>query len=227
MPDVRPSLRENLAKTLNRVRARGPMELWELVSSRVRDNVWSEDVLVVFCSQAGGEPPDGGELHLAVALPADAAAYAHDIGTDSEGTFVSRLSDKSICYLVRDGERILHSSWVSLHAAWTRELRGYVVPPPGDAYVYESFTRSDARGRGVYPFALRGMRADLASKGVGRVWVAAEADNAASLRAIEKAGFEEHYRLAYRRRFGAFRLLERGSDDGRDRLEIVRRLADR
>ena len=225
MPDVRPSLRENLAKTFNRVRARGPVELWELVSSRIRDNVWSDDVLVVFSSDAGGEAPVSGELRLAVADPTDAADYARDIGTDSEETFVARLSDKSLCYLVRDGERILHSSWVSLFAAWTRELRGYVVPPSGDAYVYESFTRSDARGRGVYPFALGGIRADLASKGVGRVWVAAEADNAASRKAIGKAGFEERYRLAYRRRLGAFRLLEQGAGGGRDRLQIVRKLA--
>jgi hypothetical protein len=227
VPDVRPSLRENLAKTINRVRARGPIELWELASSRVRDNVWSDDVLVVFSSGAGGEPPESEELHLAVAGAADAADYARDIGTDSEATFVSRLSDKSLCYLVRDGERILHSSWVSLHAAWTRELRGYVVPPSGDAYVYESFTREDARGRGVYPYALKGMRADLASKGVGRVWVAAEADNAASRRAIEKAGFEERYRLAYRRRFGTFRLLERGTGGTPDRLAVTRKLAGR
>ena len=224
MPDVRPSLRENLAKTFNRVRARGPIELWELVSSRVRDNLWSNDVLVVFSAETGGETAGGGELHLAVADPSDAADYARDIGTDSEETFVARLSDKSLCYLVRDGERILHSSWVSLFAAWTRELRGYVVPPSGDAYVYESFTRSDARGRGVYPFALRGMRADLASRGVGRVWVAAEADNPASLKAIGKAGFEESYRLTYRRRLGAFRLLEEGAADRPDRLEIVRKL---
>lgn len=227
MPDVRPSLRENLAKTFNRVRARGPIELWELVSSRIRDNVWSDDVLVVFASDTVGEPPAGGELRLTVAGPGDAADYARDIGTDSEKTFGARLSDESLCYLVRDGDRILHSSWVSLFAAWTRELRGYVVPPSGDAYVYESFTRSDARGRGVYPFALRGIRQDLASKGIRRVWVAAEADNAASLRAIEKAGFGERYRLAYRRRLGAFRLLEEGTDDRPERLEIVRKLAGR
>lgn len=223
MPDVRPSLRENLAKTLNRVRARGPIEVWDLVSSRVRDNLWSDDVLVVFSAATGGDPAPRSDLHLSLARSQDAADFARDIGTDSEDTFLARLSDKSLCYLVRDEERILHSSWVSLFAAWTRELRGYVVPPAGDAYVYESFTRADARGRGVYPFALTGIRADLASKGVGTVWVAAEADNHASQRAIGKAGFEERYRLAYRRRLGAFKL-EGVGDGASEGLMVTRKL---
>ena len=223
MPDVRPSLRGSLSKTLNRVRARGPRELWELVSSRVRDNVWSDDALLVFSAPAGGTAPVSEGLRVGAAGSDDATAFARDIGTDSETTFRARLSATSLCYLVLDGERILHSSWVTLHAAWTRELRGYVMPPPGDAYVYESFTRADARGRGVYPYALGGIRADLASRGVTTVWVAAEADNAPSIRAIGKAGFEERYRLAYRRRLGRFKLVQ-GAAGAAPHLRVERRL---
>lgn len=226
MPDVRPSLNESLSKTLNRVRARGPREVWELVSSRVRDNIWSDDDLLVFSAPAGGTAPASEGLRVGAAGSDDAPSFARDIGTDSEATFKARLSDTSLCYLVRDGEKILHSSWVTLHAAWTRELRGYVIPPAGGAYVYESFTRADARGRGVYPFALGGIRADLASRGVTTVWVAAEADNIPSTKAIGKAGFEERYRLTYRRRLGWFKLVE-GASGGPERLKIVRRLTSR
>lgn len=223
MPDVRPSLAESLSKSFNRVRARGPIEVWELVSSRVADNLWSDDALIVFSAEAGGTTAPSDGLRLVVATPDDAADFARDIGTDSASTFAARLSPTSHCYLVREGSKILHSSWVTLFAAWTRELRGYVMPPAGDAYVYESFTRPDARGRGVYPFALSGLRAELATGGVARVWVAAEADNAPSIRAIGKAGFEERYRLSYRRRFGTLQLTDEGAE-AHGALVIARRL---
>ena len=51
-----------------------------------------------------------------------------------------------MCFVVEDGDRFLHSSWVTTTGAWTREIRAYLCPPQGDAYVYESFTRADARG---------------------------------------------------------------------------------
>lgn len=221
MPDVRPSLAHNLTKFLNRVRTRGPREVVDLVSSRVRENLWSDDELLVFVANAGGVPPQGDALKLERALPSDAESFARDIGTESPTTFAARLSPTSLCFLVRDEHRIVHSSWVTLVAAWTRELRGYLAPPESDAYVYESFTRPDARGRGVYPFALQGIRASLGAEGVRRVWVAAEADNAASVRAITKAGFEEAGRITYRRRFGSFKM---APSEGGLSLGVTRRL---
>ena len=221
MPDVRPSLAHNLTKLLNRVRARGPREVWDLAYSRVRENLWSDDDLVVFLADAGGASPHSGDLRLERAQASDAESYARDIGTESPSTFAARLSPTSLCFLVRDERRIVHSSWVALVAAWTRELRGYVAPPEGDAYVYESFTRADARGQGVYPFALHGIRASLGAEGVRKVWVAAEADNPASVRAITKAGFVETGRITYRRRFGSLKIAR--SDDG-DSLRVTKRL---
>jgi hypothetical protein len=103
---------------------------------------------------------------------------------------------------VTKGELIVHSSWVTTAAAWTREIRGYMIPPTGDAYVYESFTRPEVRGRGVYPFALRSISSWGAVAGVSRVWVAVEADNPASLKAVAKGGFEPAFRFSYRRRVG-------------------------
>jgi Acetyltransferase (GNAT) family len=135
-----------------------------------------------------------------------AGTYEQDIGTDSAATFQGRLGGESRCYLVLDGERALHATWVTTTASWVRELRRYFRPPAGSAYIYESFTRADARGRGVYPLALKGISDDLHSDGIEEAWVAVEEDNPPSLKAITKAGFQESFRVAYKRRLGMIRV---------------------
>ncbi len=137
----------------------------------------------------------------------DAELYARTIGTDSAATFRRRLSRTTQCFFVFGGEELLHASWVTTGAAWTREIAAYVVPPGGDAYVYESFTRPEARGRGVYPFALRAICEWAVEAGADRVWVAVESGNAPSLKAIRKAGFEPAYEMRYGRRLGRLTLV--------------------
>lgn len=64
-----------------------------------------------------------------------------------------------------------------------------IAPAPDEAYLYDFFTPPAARGRGFYPILLRAMCRALAGEGRTRAWIAVAADNAASLRGIEKAGF--------------------------------------
>ncbi|MDQ4095819.1 MAG: hypothetical protein M3174_06430 [Actinomycetota bacterium] len=198
-----------MAKVPARIKARGLREVAGLGIQRVREAIRSDDELVFFARPSGGEVPDVPKwegLIFKRAQRSDSAAFARDIGTDSAATFESRLTNGTRCYLVLEGPKILHSTWVTTTASWVREIARYFLPPAGDAYVYESFTRADARGRGVYPFALHHIARDLAGDRVVRVWVAVEADNEPSLRAISKAGFEKSFELSYRRRFGRLTL---------------------
>jgi ribosomal protein S18 acetylase RimI-like enzyme len=151
-------------------------------------------------------------LEFRIATPADADDYARDIGTDSAATFRARLSEATRCVVVVRNGRLAHASWITTAAAWTRELRCYLQPPEGDAYIYESFTTEEARGLGIYPFALRNIVSLLRSEGRGTAWVAVEDDNAASLRAVTKAGFREAFRIPYYRRLGVLKI---GSPSGR------------
>lgn len=146
-------------------------------------------------------------LTARVAGPGDGELYASVIGTDSAATFRRRLTPTTRCFFVFGGDELLHASWVTTGAAWTREIAAYIVPPDRDAYVYESFTRPEARGRGVYPFALSEICAWGAGAGVDRVWVAVESGNAPSLKAIRKAGFEPAYEMRYGRRAGRLTLV--------------------
>ena len=206
MPDLRPSPTHAIAKTLNRAKHRGLGEVLSLATGRAKEWFSSSDDLVMFVRDAMPGAPDNTTLSFRQASPSDGSRYARDIGTDSAATFARRLSDDTHCFVVDDGTTLLHASWVTTGGAWTRELRAYLVPPPGEAYIYESFTRADARGRGVYPFALANILGWAASRGIARVWVAVEEHNPPSLRAVAKAGFEEAFRLPFTRSFGRLRI---------------------
>ena len=149
--------------------------------------------LLILCRATAPENPDTGTLEVRRATAGDATAFARDIGTYQETTFTTRLAARVRCYLAFDEDRVLHSSWCSSIATWTEELRTYLAPPPGDAYVYESLTVEAARGRGIYPIVLRAISAELHREGVARIWIGVESTNEASLRAISRAGFEHAY----------------------------------
>src|SRR5918996_2532988 len=226
MPDQRPGPLVATARIAARVRARGVGEVLQLGIQRVREWISSSDGIVFLVRPTGGDRPSHDSLTFAQATVDDATRYAHDVGTDSAATFRSRLSETTNCFLVSSGDLIVHATWVTTTAAWTRELRTYVVPPAGDAYVYESFTRVEARGRGAYPFALLHISSLLAGSGLSRVWVAVETHNDPSLRAVAKAGFEEAFDVRYRRRLGRLhvdpptgRLAEIGSHMLRRKLD--------
>ena len=202
MPDLRPSPTHAALKVLNRLRARGIGEVLALGKERVRQYISSSEELIILARSSGGSPPASDDLRFQDATAADGTRYAREIGTDSPSTFAARLSDNTHCFLVSSGEKILHATWVTTRAAWTREVHGYFVVPPGDCYVYESFTRSDARGKGVYPFALKSICAWASDEGLRKIWVGVEATNGASLRAVGKAGFEPELSITFRRNVG-------------------------
>jgi hypothetical protein len=218
MPDRRPGPLVATSRIAARVKARGAGEVLRLATQRVRELISSSDELIFLVRPTRGDRPSHDSLTFAEATREDAARYARDVGTDSAATFKTRLSETTNCFLVLLGDQIVHATWVTTTAAWTRELRTYVAPPAGDAYVYESFTRVEARGRGAYPFALLHISNLLAGRGLSRVWVGVEGHNGPSLRAVAKAGFEEAFDIRYRRHLGRLhvdsptgRLAETGS----------------
>jgi RimJ/RimL family protein N-acetyltransferase len=177
-------------------------EVLGLGAGRAREFLSSDRRLRFLVRDAADGPRIESALSFKEASPADAELYARDIGTDSVRTFRERLSDGTRCFLVLEGDRCLHATWMTTLGAWTREIQRYFRPPEGDAYVYESFTRFDARGLGVYPFALVSIASWLDDRGIKRVWVGVDGHNESSFRAITKAGFSEAFEIYYRRRFG-------------------------
>ncbi|MDQ3645501.1 MAG: GNAT family N-acetyltransferase [Actinomycetota bacterium] len=184
--------------------------------------VGSGDTLIVLSKRPGTAPPPPERTTVEAARPADAGTYERDIGTDTARTFASRLSDTSRCFLVRDGQTIVHATWLSTEPTWVGELGRYFVPPPSAAYVYESYTRPEARGRGIYPRALGAIEGILDQEGIAEMWIGVTKGNHSSLRAITKAGFSPRWEVPYLRRWGrtdvglpvgAERLLPEGAPD--------------
>ncbi|MEA2498165.1 MAG: hypothetical protein QOH26_570 [Actinomycetota bacterium] len=195
-----------LPKLVTRVKTRGWGEVGHLLKDRVREEIDSGDTLLFLVRSTQHDGLDIEGLTHRWAHPEDADRYARDIGTDSPSTFRSRLTRGTRCFLVESEGRFVHASWVTTEGSWAREIRAYLVPPPNDAYIYESFTRADARGRGIYPYALANILKSLHEEGIERAWIAVEEDNAASRRSIDKAGFTFAFAITYRRRWGRLRL---------------------
>ncbi len=208
-----------MLKLAARLRHRGLSEVALLGWGRVRELISSSETLVFLSQTHGHDDPTKGTssgLRVRRAEASDAPRCARDIGSDSTSTFRRRLTGTTACFLAELDGRIVHASWVTTSGAWTRELQLYVVPPRGEgrlnaggeAYVYESFTRPEARGRGAYPQVLRHISIWAAAAGLTRVWVAVESTNAASLKAITKAGFSPGFELSFGRRLGRLRRSE-------------------
>ena len=200
MPDHPPSIPLRIGRKFHRLKARGPKEVLGLAVQLLKESWSSESELILNVRDAGPLERPGEGLALRAARPEDGDRYARDIGTDTARSFRARLAPDVMCFVVEEGDRFLHSSWVTSSAAWTREIRAYLCPPQGDVYVYESFTRADARGRGIYPFALAGILKEMSARGIGKVWVGVESGNVPSRKAIAKAAFEEAFTIRFGRR---------------------------
>ncbi|HJR45710.1 MAG TPA: hypothetical protein VJ927_08910 [Actinomycetota bacterium] len=207
MSETRPTPLELLSKTATRLQTRGPAEVIATIRNRLWRGLASQGEIALLVRDAVDTASDRPGLTFRRATVNDAGAYTRDVGTDSARTFRRRLTDRTDCYLVLQGESIVHASWATTRSAWTTELNAYLCPPPGDAYVYESFTDAQTRGQGIYPFALHHMCADLGRRGITRVWVGVEHDNVSSQRAIAKGGFHEAFQLPFRRRLFRVSLL--------------------
>jgi hypothetical protein len=103
-----------------------------------------------------------------------------------------RLTEKRVCYLVREGDAIVHESWlcfdVRIHAKFGFDPK---IPVIG-------YCETDARyrGRGIYPTVLRRIADDEEARRPGRpLYVLVSPDNAPSIRGIEHAGARRIARL--------------------------------
>jgi ribosomal protein S18 acetylase RimI-like enzyme len=116
-----------------------------------------------------------------------------------EAEIRARLAAGRRAYVVEAPAEVVSYGWASLEDEQIAEIEGTIRVRPGEAYVWDCATVPEWRGRGLYPALLRGIARDLAVEGFERLWIAARAENAASLRGFEKAGFVRVARVAYRR----------------------------
>src|SRR5688572_10203522 len=107
--------------------------------------------------------------------------------------------NRSVYVVVCCGE-IVHQSWVCFDVL-TPSFYGFDPSVP----VIESFTNRLFRGYGIYPYALNYILTDLKSRHIAdRVYALVSPTNKASIRGLEKVGFQYLAHLKGTRLLGIF-----------------------
>lgn len=93
-------------------------------------------------------------------------------------------STKSVSYAIFDNGKFVHRSFLyaQVHVL---KLLGKFGPAIGNCV-----TSEDYRGQSIYPKMIYRIATGLLGKGVGEIFIIVNSDNIASIRGIEKAGFE-------------------------------------
>jgi GNAT superfamily N-acetyltransferase len=116
---------------------------------------------------------------------------------------MSRFEEGLRVYTHAHEGRLIHYGWLTLSAAKSLlpEVQATYEYPQGSAVLWDFYTDPAHRGKGLYSRSLRQMLRDAtASEGTEFVYIAVLADNTASRKVIEKAGFEHHASIVLWRR---------------------------
>ena len=97
-----------------------------------------------------------------------------------------------------DGE-LGHISWAYTAEEYKREPYERFRLDAGEAEIVNCFTADAYRGKGLYPYAVRLIAAQLLSRGFERVFMNIEPGNEASRRGILKAGLKSYAQVLHLR----------------------------
>lgn len=191
-----------LVRARNALVRHGARGLVRVVAGRVwrrvavaEEHVWYELSLAEIPTGPGLEPPvrlvraDPGQLDLVVQLDRDALT-AHEYAARGHELF-----------LALDGERPVFGCWIHHGEAPMLAARGgWLTLPDRIVCLEDSVTASDQRGKGIAPRAWRDLASRLSNEGARAMITKVSAGNAASRKAVLKAGFVEIGVMRYGRK---------------------------
>ena len=179
------------------------------LARRSRELLWLE-CEVLFYEWSSTVPPRSNALTLR-ALDLSALADATSQCIDDEAT---------LGYLLRAATRVQEGNGEGfglvdadgkfLHFAWTTCFDGFFLselqakvqsPSPDSVMLFDCWTPAAALGHGYYAQTVELIAQQVQEKG-GRPWIFSAASNAASIRGLEKTGFQRRYSLVRRRLLG-------------------------
>lgn len=117
----------------------------------------------------------------------------------SRPDWTSRWQQGDTCYGAWLDGVCVHHSWVRTGDSVIGEIHALLQLAADEAYIYDCFTSANVRGLGIFPAVLSHIAREQLSGGMSRLWIAVEAANLSSLRAIQRAGFRLAGELTYRR----------------------------
>jgi len=184
-----------LTRWRNYARQYGVWGLLSHIASRAVQRVWQRSSLVFYLHEGPCEPVRP-KVELCIApLRADMAT---NVPWFEEG-WQERWSRGDICYAAYVNGTCVHTSWVTRVGAPLGEVHQWLELDANEAYIYDCYTDGNYRGKRIFPAVLSSILQTLFADGVARVWIAAEAQNHSSARAILTAGFGEAGRIEYRK----------------------------
>jgi RimJ/RimL family protein N-acetyltransferase len=119
----------------------------------------------------------------------DTAELAQAMGLDDPDEILRRFAAGKWCYIGRVDGRLATYGWVTFDEEEIGELGLSIRLQPGEAYIWDCGTPPAYRGQRLYPALLSSIITGLRAMGLRRVWIGADADNVASQRGMELAGF--------------------------------------
>lgn len=117
-----------------------------------------------------------------------------------------------ISVLARLGGRTAGIAWCARTAVHVAELDRALALGPHEAYIHDVFVAPRARGRALAPSMLEFLAHELRQRDVYRAWALIGGDNAASIRAFEKAAYTAVADVVFARVAGATRMTVRPED---------------
>jgi len=179
------------------------------LGKRLRELLWLERE-VFFYEWTGGAPSTSTESKLR-RLDLNELATATCQYVDDESTLgymlraASRLQEgNSEGFALVDGEgKFLHFAWVTDFDKFFLSELGVRVnaPSAGSVMLFDCWTPSAVRGCGYYAQTVELIAKQVLEKGK-QPWIFSAAQNVASIRGLEEAGFQRRYSLIRRRLMG-------------------------
>lgn len=121
--------------------------------------------------------------------PAEIDEYLRFHDEDPREQLEERFARGDQCFLARHEGRIVCASWVSHREHFMRPLSYRYRLGPTDAYLHDSYTAPEFRGRSVAPALGVHVLEQLRLGGTTRVTMAVSPENVANQRARAKTGF--------------------------------------
>ncbi len=100
-----------------------------------------------------------------------------------------RLQLGQICFIARHEGRLIHVCWVATGCARIDYLDREILLSPGEAYVFESYTAPDMRGKHIAAARSVFMQQALRQTGYHRTVTVVVPENQAGFRPLEKVGY--------------------------------------
>jgi predicted GNAT family acetyltransferase len=108
-----------------------------------------------------------------------------------------RLDAGHSCFVARYQGCLVSTSWAAIRQAWMHYLSREVPIAPGEVYIYDSFTKTDLRGRGVSQAVGVEMLRHFHRAGYKLAVRAISPENRASLQAAAKTGYRFYGVMGY------------------------------